>query len=185
MVGPNGAGKSTLLRLVLSPAWPTSLVVNADVIAAQRWPDDPETHAYEAAEVAASTRSELIERRTPFIAETVFSHPSKLQLLRAANDAGFYTALHLVMLPEELAVARVVTRVGAGGHSVPENKIRSRFHRLWHLVAEAIAFSDSATCYDTSRRPRPLTVALFSNGFLVGQPEWPAWTPVELSSRWP
>ncbi len=114
-----------------------------------------------------------------------FSHPSKLQLIRAANDAAFYTALHVMMVPEQLAVVRVMTRAGAGGHSVPENKIHSRFHRLWHLASEAIAFSDSASCYDTSLRPRPLTVALFSNGFPVGQPTWPAWTPVEMSSRWP
>jgi predicted ABC-type ATPase len=185
VVGPNGAGKSTLVRLVISPAWPASVFVNADTIAAQRWPGDPEPHAYEAAEIAARTRSELIDRRVPFIAETVFSHPSKLDLLRNASQAGFYTALHVVMVPADLAVVRVAARVAAGGHSVPEEKIRGRYRRLWNLVAEAIGMSDTAACYDGSRRPRPLEVSLFSNGFPVGQPDWPEWAPPELSSRWP
>ncbi len=107
VVGPNGAGKSTFVRLTLAPVLPRSSFVNADLIAAQRWPDDAEAHAYDAARIAAATRQALLARRAPFIAETVFSHSSKLDLLRAAQSAGYYTALHVVLVPEELAVARV------------------------------------------------------------------------------
>jgi predicted ABC-type ATPase len=45
VVGPNGAGKSTFVRLTLAPVLPRSSFVNADLIAQQRWPDDPETHS--------------------------------------------------------------------------------------------------------------------------------------------
>lgn len=182
VVGPNGAGKSTFVRLVLVPGRPWVPFVNADVIAAQRWPDDPESHAYEAADVAASTRSELILRREPFIAETVFSHPSKLDLLREAAAAGYYAALHVLMVPEDLAVARVKERIANGGHSVPEVKIRERYHRLWSLVAEAISLVDTATCYDNSRNSGPLEVAMFVQGFQVGGGSWPSWTPGTLAS---
>ena len=41
VVGPNGAGKSTFVELVLAPNRPNVTFVNADVIAAQRWPQDP------------------------------------------------------------------------------------------------------------------------------------------------
>jgi len=40
VVGPNG-GKSTFVELVLAPLRPGVTFVNADVIAAARWPEDP------------------------------------------------------------------------------------------------------------------------------------------------
>jgi len=185
VVGPNGAGKSTFVRLTLAPVFPRASFVNADLIAQQRWPDDPETHSYEAARIAAATREALLARREPFIAETVFSHPSKLDLLRDAGAAGYYTALHVVMVPEALAVARVAARVAGGGHTVPEEKIRGRFQRLWPLVAEAIVLADTTTAYDNSRRRGPSVVAEFSHGFVVGNPLWPDWAPEALTLRWP
>ena len=185
VVGPNGAGKSTFVRLTLAPVLPHATFVNADLIARQRWPDDPESHSYEAARIAAATREALIERRAPFIAETVFSHPSKLDLLRRAAGAGYYTAVHVVLVPEALAVARVAARVVAGGHAVPEEKIRGRYRRLWPLVAEAIVLADTATVYDNSRRRGPNVVADFSHGFAIGQPLWPDWAPPALTDRWP
>jgi predicted ABC-type ATPase len=180
VVGPNGAGKSTFVALTLAPLLPRSVFVNADEIAKQRWPDDPLSHAYDAARVAAETRTKLIELGRSFIAETVFSHPSKLELLRAARAADFTVALHVVMIPEDLAVERVKRRVLAGGHDVPANKIRERYRRLWPLAATAITASDTATIYDNSRRQGPRIVAQFAGGIPVGAPSWPDWTPPPL-----
>jgi predicted ABC-type ATPase len=185
VVGPNGAGKSTFVRLTLAPVLARASFVNADLIAQQRWPDDPETHSYEAARIAAATREALIARREPFIAETVFSHPSKLDLLHQAGEAGYYTAVHVVLVPEELAVARVAARVAAGGHGVPEDKIRGRYRRLWPLVADAMALADTAAVYDNSQRNGPMVVAECSHGFVLGNPLWPDWTPEALTARWP
>jgi predicted ABC-type ATPase len=185
VVGPNGAGKSTFVRLTLAPLLPRSSFVNADLIAQQRWPDDPETHSYEAARIAAATREALIARREPFMAETVFSHASKLELLREASAAGYYTAVHVVLVPEELAVARVAARVATGGHTVPEEKIRGRYHRLWPLVADAIVLADTATVYDNSQRRGPIVLANFIHGFGVGNPLWPSWTAEALTAHWP
>ena len=119
VVGPNGAGKSTFVRLTLAPVLPGAAFVNADVIAEQRWPDDPEAHSYEAARIAAATRAALIARR-----RAVHRRDRVLASLEArpaaqAAAAGYYTALHVVLVPEELAVARVAARVAAGGHAVP------------------------------------------------------------------
>ncbi|AGL25837.1 hypothetical protein J113_02615 [Mycobacterium tuberculosis CAS/NITR204] len=88
----------------------------------QRWPDDPTSHAYQAAQVAADTRARLIDLGRPFIAETVFSHPSKLELIRTARTAGYTVVLHVLVIPEGLAVERVRHRVAAGGHDVPETR---------------------------------------------------------------
>ncbi len=185
VVGPNGAGKSTFIAFTLSPLLPGSLVVNADEIARQRWPEDPASHAYDAARIAAETRAKLIELGRNFVAETVFSHPSKLDLIRSARGEGFTVVLHALLVPENLAVERVRHRVLAGGHHVPEAKIRQRHRRLWALVADAVALSDIATVYDNSRLRGPRIVAQLSGGEAVGSPDWPAWTPAELPSRWP
>jgi predicted ABC-type ATPase len=185
VVGPNGAGKSTFVRLTLAPVLPHANFVNADLIAEQRWPADAEAHSYEAARIAAATREALLARRKAFIAETVFSHPSKLDLLREAHATGYYTAVHVLLVPEELAVARVATRVAAGGHTVPEDKIRGRYRRLWPLVADAIMLADTATVYDNAHRSGPRAVASFSHGFAVGSPLWPDWAPEALTVNWP
>jgi len=185
VVGPNGAGKSTFVEFTLAPLLPGSVVVNADEIAKQRWPEDPVSHAYQAARVAADTRAKLIELGRPFIAETVFSHPSKLDLIRAARANGYIVVLHVLLIPEDLAVQRVKHRVQAGGHDVPEAKIQERHRRLWVLVANAIAQSDTATVYDNSRLRGPRIVAQMSRGDIIGAPSWPDWTPEPLRSRWP
>jgi predicted ABC-type ATPase len=182
IVGPNGAGKSTFVELTLGPLLRGSVFVNADEIAKQRWPDDPASHSYEAARVAAGTRTKLIEMGASFIAETVFSHPSKLELIDAARDADYTIGLHVLLIPEELAVERVRRRVEAGGHSVPENKIRERFQRLWGLVSAAIIRCDSTTVYDNSSLTGPRIVAQLNDGFVVGSPAVPAWAPDVLRS---
>jgi predicted ABC-type ATPase len=185
VVGPNGAGKSTFVRLVLAPSWPATTFVNADEIAARRWPDDPMGHAYEAAESAAATRARLIELGRPLIAETVFSHLSKLDLMRDARRAGYFVALHVLMVPEDLSVDRVAYRVARGGHDVPVDKIRARYRRLWSLVASAVPRATSATFWDNSHRHGPTMVALFGDGLAVGAPDWPSWAPTEITDRWP
>lgn len=185
VVGPNGSGKSTFVTLTLSRALPPTPFVNADEIAAQRWPDDPETHAYDAAKIAADTRIALLNSGQPFIAETVFSHPSKLDLLTAAHNADYTVFLHVLLVPEELAVARVAHRVDAGGHAVAENKIRERYHRLWPLVATAVVGSDVTTVYDNSTITGPKVIARFHGGTPVGALNWPYWAPSILTASWP
>lgn len=184
VVGPNGAGKSTFVALTLAPLLPRSVFVNADEIARQRWPDDPAAHAYDAARIAADTRAKLVEAGVSFMAETVFSHPSKLDLIRSAQDAGYVIAVHVLLVPEDLAVERVARRVRHGGHDVPEDKIRERHRRLWQLVVEAIEIADTATIYDNSRLKGPCVVAQLTAGTVIGAPTWPVWAE-DLSRRWP
>lgn len=184
VAGPNGAGKSTFVAQILAEQLPGSPFVNADEIARQRWPDDPERHAYEAAQVAEATRSALIERGGQFIAETVFSHPSKLALIDHARAAGYFVALHVLMLPEDVAVARVAARVARGGHSVPETKIRERHRRLWALVAVAAAKVQSADFWDNSTLDGPALVAEVANGQVLAAAKWPSWAPDVLTGGW-
>ena len=184
VVGPNGAGKSTFVEFVLAGARPGAPFVNADVIAAERWPDDPLSHAYDAAEAAELARNALLALGEPFIAETVASHAAKIDLVRRASSAGYHVHVVVVAVPEEHAVERVRLRVAAGGHDVPEDKVRSRWRRLWDNVAAMIELADSAEVFDNSG-PGPATIATFVAGEIVGAPRWPRWMPAALAARWP
>lgn len=184
VVGPNGSGKTTFVREFLGRELPGYAYVNADEIAKARWPADSDAHAYEAAQVAAETRAHLIASGRSFIAESVFSHPSKLDLIRAAHAARYQVVLHAMLVSEELAVRRVEYRVRAGGHDVPEHKIRERYRRLWRLVAEAVPLADRAVVYDNSLLAGPIKVAEFFGGAPIGAAIWPEWAPEPVVSRW-
>lgn len=184
LAGPNGAGKSSYVRDVLTPA--TGLpFINADQIAAERWPDAQAEHAYEAAQIAEAQRRDRIAERASFISETVFSHPSKVQLVADAVAAGYLVHLHVIIVPVELAVQRVLERVHRGGHAVPEQKIRERYARLWDHIAAAMHIADVTEVFDNSRADAPFRIcALIEHGTLIGSASWPAWTPTALREAW-
>lgn len=184
VVGPNGAGKSTFVDVVLVPTLPHQAFVNADEIAKQYWPGEEVEKSLVAARLADVLRTAFIAMAEPFIAETVFSHPSKVDLIRESLAAGYRVHLHVLMLPEDDAVARVRKRVGQGGHEVPEEKIRSRYQRLWVNVVDAVHLCDTANVYDNTGR-RPALVARFSGGVTHGAVSWPTWTPSALTDAWP
>ena len=155
--------------------------VNADRIAAGKWPGDELAHGHDASALAARQRDRLIEQRRSFVTETVFSHPSKVDLLVAARRAGYRITLHVVMIPAELAVLRVGDRVARGGHDVPQQKIVDRWHRLWAHVAAAIPDADVVFVYDNGEAKHPYQiVAHLRDGHFVSTPSWPRWTPPEL-----
>jgi predicted ABC-type ATPase len=119
LAGPNGSGKSTYVAYLLQPV--THLpFVNADMIAAERWPDAQAEHAYAASRAAADESAQLLAARASFLTETVFSHPSKLDLVHDAITRGYLVHLHVILLPVDVAVSRVAERVHLGGHDVPE-----------------------------------------------------------------
>ena len=181
LAGPNGAGKTTLATRVILPA--TGLVfINADEIVLRDGLNATD-QAYEASARAAAERDVLLASRTSFVTETVFSHPSKVQLLQTAKDNGYRIVLHVVLVPADLSVARVNDRVRHGGHAVAEEKIRQRHARLWAHVAEAITIADEVHVYDNSRAATPLRLlARFERGSVVGTPTWPVWAPGELTA---
>jgi predicted ABC-type ATPase len=180
LAGPNGAGKSTFVTEILEPV--THLpFVNADLMAGELWPDAQAEHAYQASRAAAAERSRLLAERVSFITETVFSHPSKVDLVAQATALGYLVHLHAVLVPARLPVVRVASRVAQGGHHVPTHKIEKRYVRLWPLVAAARDLADRATFYDNSRAAKPFRVVVtFERGRLVGPAVWPTWTPRAL-----
>ncbi|HEY9566144.1 MAG TPA: zeta toxin family protein [Nocardioides sp.] len=180
LAGPNGAGKSTFVAEVSQPKTHLAFV-NADLIAAELWPGTELEHAYDASEAAAEMRRTMMGERASFITETVFSHPSKVDLVADASALGYLVHLHVILVPPTLPVARVAFRVQQGGHDVPTDKIRARYERLWPLVAAARELADRTTLYDNTNAEHPFReIAVYDRGRLIGEATWPTWTPSAL-----
>ena len=180
IAGPNGAGKTTFYERVIAPGRPGLPFVNADRIAHDRFPGEELARAYEAAEIATRARDALIAARLDFCTETVFSHPSKVDLVTAAVGAGYDVVLHVLMIPERLSGARVAARAAAGGHDVPTDKLGPRYARLWPLVATVVPHCHRAGFYDNSRDDGPIEVGAFRYGVPDYSPRWPDWVPEVL-----
>ncbi|MBI3770575.1 MAG: hypothetical protein HY271_19065 [Deltaproteobacteria bacterium] len=107
----------------------------------------------------------------------MFSHPSKLDLVRDLRAAGYRVRLVYVHVPLPLARRRVATRVALGGHDVPAEKIRARYPRLIANLLAAIPLVERAYLYDNSSAERlHRHVITFADGRLVRlAPDPPRW----------
>ena len=164
LAGPNGAGKTTFYRAYLQDRGLP--FINADQLALQLT-----LGAYEAAELAAEMRYRLLEERVSFITETVFSDPAgaKLAFLKKAVEQGYVVTLIFIGLSSvALSKARVQSRVGAGGHDVPEEKLSARYERSLHNLSMAIRELPHVIVLDNSQSDDPFVfVADFQSGTLM------------------
>lgn len=155
IAGPNGSGKSTLYQTRIAGRF-AGPFINADLIQRDELQDLNEKAAYVAAKIAAELRDQHIASGQSFVAETVFSHPSKLELIRRARAAGFLTlVLHVGVNDPDLSVARVAERVQEAGHPVPEDKVRDRYYRSLPLIRQAVMLADVGQVFDNSRLAVP------------------------------
>jgi predicted ABC-type ATPase len=154
LAGPNGAGKSTLYKALKAagklPA--DAEFVNADLYESLHLQhiEDPVERSDAARNWADARRSQLLAQGNSFVSETVFSHASKLALIQAAQNNGFFVLLLVVALdqPERL-LTRVSQRVLEGGHNVSAQRILARYPRTIALLVQAVRLADAALLYDS------------------------------------
>ncbi|GJL81319.1 MAG: ATPase [marine bacterium B5-7] len=154
--GINGAGKTTFYYEQIKPNVDKSgrryPFVNADEMEKSRYPDEVGKHSLEMGKLAAKIRYQYIDAGQSFITETVYSHISKVQLIRDAQNAGFEVILnHVHVSSAELAYKRVLDRVGAGGHYVPKDRVYSRYDRTVANILMASMAADHTYVWDNSR----------------------------------
>lgn len=130
-------------------------------------PDSPETLAYEAARVADAWRRDLAARGVSFCMETVFSDTqgAKVDFLKECRSNGYTVVLVFIGLESaDLSRGRIMERVEAGGHDVPDEKIAMRFPRTFDNLRQALTFVDQAFLFDNSSADQPYRfVAEFRN----------------------
>ncbi|PSB58221.1 zeta toxin family protein [Chamaesiphon polymorphus] len=179
IVGVNGAGKSTITaRLRQEPGFPANYV-NPDEIALTLTDiADPIDRSYTAARKADEQRNIWLTDRQSMAFETVMSHPSKIEFMQSAKDAGYRIMLIFVGLSSpELSLQRVGQRVQSGGHNVPTDKIMARYYRVMALLPNALQVADRALIYDNSDDCAEARLVLSFNDGRVGYrssdlPEW-------------
>lgn len=191
LAGPNGAGKTTLYKALVADGIIDARCefVNADVHerAQLQHITDPQERSEAARHWADARRASLLSRGKSFVSETVFSHPSKIQLIAQAQQAGFVVALYVVCLddPQRL-VARVQRRVREGGHSVPPAKIIARYSRTLANLQQAVQIADAAYVYDARDIDDggPQLVAVCADGHVVQRlvTDLPQWVQHMLTS---
>ncbi len=95
------------------------------------------------------------------------SSPDKVELLRKAQSRGYRTYLYYVATEDPaINISRVRYRVKMGGHSVPEDKIISRYQRSLDLLIEAIQFTHRAYIFDNSTHEH-IWLAEITDGHLL------------------
>jgi predicted ABC-type ATPase len=180
LAGPNGAGKSTYYDDFVSTIFRAPFV-NADRIAEQLWGRHPASDAEmrAATETAERRRAELLSTRTSFVAETVFSHSSKLVLMQDAIAQGFVVRLSYICVDgPELCALRVRGRVAKGGHDVPADKIAARYTRSLTHAKQAVRVAHWAIILDNTTTEWPHRPVLqYESGVLrARKPPLPRWT---------
>ena len=107
--------------------------------------------SYSAALLANFVAAEHVRQGVSFSQETAFSHPSKIDALAAAREAGFRTYLYFVATDSpDVNVARVGNRVRLAGHPVPPEKIVSRYAKSIENAAAALPYLSRACFFDNS-----------------------------------
>ena len=126
--GCNGTGKTTASYTMLPTLLNLHTFVNADEIADELSPQDPEHESIRAFRLMLERMDQLIARGEDFAVETTLATKSLAGIIENAQNLGYKVGLLYFWLKSpELAVRRVAIRVASGGHNIAENTIVRRY----------------------------------------------------------
>lgn len=143
--GPNGSGKSTITRMANT----IGIYINADDIKKSNSCSD-----LEAAVKAEELRELMVENGDDFTFETVLSTDRNLKLLQKAKEKGYFLrCIYVLTSNPEINKIRVDIRESMGGHTVPEEKIKSRYFKALNLIPQLVELCDIVHIYDNTNVP--------------------------------
>lgn len=127
------------------------LAIKENVIVKQDQVKEAIYNSYHFAIVADFIRQELIRNKISFSFETVFSHPSKLDLIDLAHLNNYKVYLYFIGTETPIMnLERVKDRIKKGGHPVEEEKIQSRYFLTMELLTEMIKKANETYLWDNS-----------------------------------
>jgi len=161
IAGPNGAGKSTTAPSLLKGTLKVTEFVNADLIAQGLSGFQPESAVFHAGRVMLERIHYLAKKRVEFAFETTLASRTFAPWIIDLRKTGY--AFHLVFLwlpNEDFAIARVAERVRMGGHNVPVETVRRRYHTgLRNFFQLYQPLTDTWRFYDNSYPSGPRLIA--------------------------
>lgn len=153
IAGPNGAGKTTVTQRIRCDHWSDGVTyLNPDDVARDRFGDwNSAESVHQAAEWVAAQREELLRAGESLAFETVLSMPDKLEFIERARRAGYFVRSFFVSTSDPaINAARVARRIMEGGHSVPIDKIISRYARSMAHLNPLVRLCHRTYAYDNS-----------------------------------
>ena len=153
LAGPNGSGKTTFATQLMEHQWGQGCrFLNADELAERLGGWNDVANIAQAQQLIRADLQGAIQARDDIMYETVFSHPSKLDLIRQAREAGYFIRLFFVCTESpRINIDRVAERFAKGGHGVPGDKVNSRYHRALMYGAEALRMVQRGYVYDNTK----------------------------------
>lgn len=161
IAGPNGAGKSTTAPAILQGALGVTEFVNADTIAAGLSAFNPEKAAFHAGRIMLERLKQLAGEGENFAFETTLASKTFVCWLQKLKQQGYVFHLIYLWLPSpEFAIARVAERVRYGGHNVPEETIRRRYHAgIKNFFNHYQELADTWRLYDNAAQGDPRLIS--------------------------
>ena len=154
-VGANGSGKSTLIaNLALQGLLKNSQYINADIYAKYKFAyiEDEHERNKTAMMFAMENVVKQLKAGKNIIYETVFSHPSKIEIVNCAQTLGYkVVACYVKTEMPEINQERVAKRVEQGGHAVPKDKIYSRWMKVSSQVEMLRSLTPNFYVFDNSQ----------------------------------
>jgi predicted ABC-type ATPase len=180
IAGPNGSGKTTVTTSLRRDQWSEGVeYINPDDIAKEKFGDWNSRDAIiSAANWAENRREELLKQKAGIAFETEFSAPDKVNFIQRAKRAGYFLRVFFVSTSDpRINASRVMRRVMNGGHTVPLEKIVSRYKKSMVNLAAAIEIADRVYIYDNSvENAEAALCARVNDGMLrkiyIDLPEW-------------
>jgi len=189
LAGTNGAGKSSVGGAMIRESG--AEYFNPDEAALRFRCTNPGMTQEEASSAAWLQGKRLLERaiseRLDFALETTLGGHTIARLLdRALSEKIEVRIWYVGLAAPELHIARVRSRVLAGGHDIPEAKIRERFEKSRLNLVDLMPKLTELRVYDNSKEgdprkgvtPRPRILLHMEGGKIVDScdlttaPEW-------------
>ena len=146
LADPNGSGKSTITTFFEK----VGKYTNADDIVAATGMDN-----MEAAVLVDKMRYESISKRQDFTFETVLSSEYKLNILKKAKEEGYFIKCVFVLTVDpKINIARIESRVAAGGHDVDSSKVIERYYKSVNNIKKLLCICDIMHVYDNTETPK-------------------------------
>jgi predicted ABC-type ATPase len=196
LAGVNGAGKSSLGGAAIQASG--AEFFNPDVIAARLREQQPTLSAEQANGLAWTLGRKGLERELAegltYAFETTLGGNSIARLLLDGARAGAEVHVWFAGLATpELHLRRIAARVAAGGHDIPEAKVRERFDASRSNLVKLMPHLASLRVFDNSfeadpragRRPQPVLLLQMQRGRVVAHAPLrsvPAWAKPLLAA---
>lgn len=196
LAGVNGAGKSSIGGAALEAAG--APYFNPDVAAARLRQERPGLSAEQVNGLAWTAGRRGLEKALKgglaYAFETTLGGASITRLLLEGARAGVEIHVwYAGLATPELHLQRIAARVAAGGHDIPEAKVRERFDASRSNLIKLMPHLASLRVYDNSaeadpragRRPRPVLLLQMHAGQVTAHAALrniPAWAKPVLAA---